>query len=107
MTTRVEQNVNLTRRLREWLSRTGLKHEGTQAGIAVDAADIVAAAEQVNGLLEAMMRTNPESPGGADEALTAAAEIEVQLFTELRSHLETLEEAWPKLLECLDTASQP
>lgn len=105
MTTRLEQNVDLTRRLREWLNRAGIDEERTQSAVAVDAADIVAAGEKVAELLETMMRADPESPDGADRALTAATEIEVQLFTELKSHLQTLQKAWPKVLERLDAAS--
>lgn len=105
MKTSLEGNVELTQRLREWLDRVGIDAKADQASIAVDAADIVAASEKVAALLEVMIEADARSPTGADEALTVAAEIEVQLFTELKSHLRSLEKLWPKVLEKLDSVA--
>lgn len=103
--TRMEENVALTQSMGEWLRRLALEGE-LAAEVAVDVADILAAAEAVKELSLSMMKADPSVPREADAALTAAAEIEVQLFTELKSHLETLERAWPRLLERLDALSE-
>lgn len=102
--TSLEETVALTQRLGEWLRKLTLEEE-VIADLAVDTADIIAAAEAVKELTDSMMKTDLSEPTEADAALSAATEIEVQLFTELKSHLETLERAWPRLLECLDTLS--
>lgn len=101
----MEENVALTQRFENWLRRLALEDK-LVSELAVDTADIVAAAEAVKKLLLSMMRKDPAVPPESDAALSAAAEIEVQLFTELKSHLETLERAWPSLLERLDALSE-
>ena len=103
--THLDENVALTQSLEDWLRKLALDEE-VIADLAVDTADIVAAAEAVKALTDSMMKTNPSKPTEAETALSAAAKIEVQLFTELKSHLETLERAWPRLLERLDALSE-
>jgi hypothetical protein len=102
---RLEDNVALTESLTKWLRRVGLEDKAV-AEAAVDTADIIAAADQVKALVERMTECDPATALGADQALTAASEIEVQLFTELKSHLETLEDVWTLLLERLDALSE-
>lgn len=102
MPTRLESNIDLTRRLRAWLKNLDTLNDEGAASIAVDVADIITAADKVAELAVTMLSEDVSSPAGADKALAAAAEIEVQLFTELKSHLATLEESWPFLLERLD-----
>jgi hypothetical protein len=73
---------------------------------AVDLADILHAAADVRALLTELLATDPVIPSQADRALQVAANIEVQLFSELKAHLESLERAWPRVLERLDSLSR-
>lgn len=102
---RVRRNVEMTHILTEWLQRAGLSDHPNRADLAVDLADILAAAEMVRESVEALLKLNPTMPDEADSALTIAAAIEAQLFGEIKGHLGSLEVAWPVLLERLDQLS--
>jgi len=98
----VEETVALTRALGEWLRKVGVQNDEQRADVAVDLADILAAAGQVRTDVRRLLALDPSKAEEADAALTLAANIEVQLFTELKGHLQTLEEAWPDLLGRLE-----
>ncbi len=103
----IERNVAMTHALTEWLRSAGLGEHPKRADLAVDLADILTAAEAVREDVEALLTLKPTVPGEADTALTMAAAIEAQLFGELKGHLQSLESAWPSLLERLDELSSP
>lgn len=101
----LRRNVATTHALTEWLRAAGLGDHERRADLAVDLADILTAAEVVQANVNALLNLRPDSATEADTALTIAAEIEAQLFGELKGHLESLEKAWPVLLERLDQLS--
>jgi hypothetical protein len=92
-----DQGRSRVRRIDGWLADVGIPDEDTRGDIAVDLADILAASQRVQELLEDLIVGG--SAMSADDALDKASEIEVQLFTELASHLDTLQKAWPVLLD--------
>jgi hypothetical protein len=96
------ETVAVTKAFSEWLLDIGISDPKLRAEISVDLADILSAARKVEDDLGLL--TKPRSAGGPepDAALSIAANIEVQLFTELASHLRTLRVSWPKVLEQLD-----
>jgi len=49
------------------------------------------AAKKVEEFVSVMLGADASDPVAADRALSAAAELEVQLFTELRSHVDALQ----------------
>lgn len=97
-----QQTVQLTQELTSWLARSGLADSREQGDLAVDLADLLAASKQVAHDVTALLAINPLVPEEADRALGLAANIEVQLFTELAGHLDSLRESWPKVLERLE-----
>jgi hypothetical protein len=102
MATTAEDTVNLTREIDRWLLGVGINEEGARADLAVDLADILAAAQRVESDLRSLLSLVAPSGKEADEALALAADIEVQLFTEAQSHMKTLQKAWPYLLQRLE-----
>lgn len=103
--TTASETVAVTKAFSDWLSAIGISDPKLRAEVSVDLADILAAARQVESDMRSLMKTRPSGGAEADAALAVAANIEVQLFTELASHLKTLRTTWPKVLEQLDTAS--
>jgi hypothetical protein len=99
------QHVELTRSIDRWLQQIDVGGPDAAADSAVDLADILHAAADVRSLLTELLATNPNAPSQASQALQLASNIEVQLFTELKAHLDNLEQAWPKVLERLDSLS--
>ena len=96
------QHVELTRSIDNWLRKIGLRDDETVAQAAVDLADLLHAAADVREMLERLKTLDTSGSKGADEALQLAANIEVQLFTEIKAHLESLERSWPLVLRQLD-----
>jgi hypothetical protein len=97
--------VALTKSIADWVAAVGIADPTLKADLSVDLADILAAARQVERDVEVLLRLPPATTSGAEQALALATNIEVQLFTELSSHLNSLRRAWPKLLERLDAIS--
>jgi len=95
-------HVEHTRSIDAWLKKVGLRDEDTVAQAAVDLADLLHAAADVRDLLAQLMAKDLKNQKAADEALQLAANIEVQLFTELKGHLESLQQIWPKVLQELE-----
>lgn len=93
--------VQLTHRIDRWLLSAGVTSARRRSGMAVDLADLLAAAAESERGLNRLLRTTPSTPTGADRALSIAAEMEAWLFTELEDHLRSLEREWAKLLPLL------
>jgi len=99
---RTQQHLQLVRSICEWVEKIGLQDEQFASSVAVDLADLLYAASEVRGLLERLLATDLNAGTGLDEALQLAASIEVELFHELKPHLEDLERNWERVLEQLD-----
>jgi outer membrane murein-binding lipoprotein Lpp len=99
--------VTLTKAIADWLVEAGVADAKQRADISVDLADLIAAARQVEADVKSLVQQRPATASEADKALALATDIEVQLFTELSSHLDSLRRAWPKLLERLDAMASP
>jgi hypothetical protein len=100
MATTAQDTVRLTHTIREWLASLDFKAEA-RASIAVDLADVLAAARSAERCVEELLSLDPSKPDQADRAVKVAADVEVQLFTELKTHLESLRRSWPAVLERL------
>ena|SRR5437660_5546673 len=95
-------HVALTRRIDSWLRSVLVTGSDDVAGeIAVDLADIVHASSEFRNLLERLVAAKLTSSVQADAALQLAADIQVQLFTEINHHLHSLERLWPVVLRRL------
>lgn len=105
MTMSPRETVALTHALGQWLRKAAVGDDAIVADLAVDLADIIAAGEFVREAVDELLRHDPLDPREADAALTLAAEMEAQLFGEMREHLSSLEIVWPKLLTRLDELS--
>lgn len=95
-------HVEYTKSIDAWLRRVGLRDEDTVAQAAVDIADLLHAASDVRDLLGQLMAQDLKNQKAADEALQLAVNIEIQLFSELKDHLESLQQAWPKVVQELE-----
>lgn len=94
---------NLVRAIDQWVINLGPESTDSAPQIAVDLADILRASDKVRALVGELIAIRLSGPQGAGRALEVAGFIEVQLFTELKGHLENLEVLWPDILERLDT----
>jgi hypothetical protein len=90
--------VELARRIGMWLRKTGVTH----SEMAVDFADLVAAARSVERALAELVTLDAENPQQADVALALAGKMAAQLFTELRGHLDSLEKDWEQFEDRLE-----
>jgi hypothetical protein len=91
--TGVAENVALAGRLSEWLRAAGVTH----TEMAVDLADIISAAKYAESALMEMLKLDVSNRTDADEALGRLGQLHTWLFTEMKHHLEELEQAWPEL----------
>lgn len=107
MANQAADTVALTKTIANWLVGVDVADAKVRAEISVDLADIIAAASQVEADVKALVHRHPASAADVDKALALATNIEVQLFTELSSHLDSLRRAWPTLLERLDAMASP
>lgn len=98
-------HVEYTKSIDAWLKKVGLRDEDTVAQAAVDLADLLHAASDVRDLLGQLMAKDLKNQKEADEALQLAVNIEIQLFSELKDHLESLHQTWPKVLRELERHS--
>ncbi len=103
MTDTAKDHVDLVDAIDRWLQMIDPGNPAAAADSAVDLADLLHAAADVRALLADLMAIDPRNASKADEALQIAANIEVQLFTELRGHLESLQESWPRIMERLSS----
>lgn len=91
------ETVALTHKISAWTRSAGLSH----VHVSVDLADIVAAASYAEQALQEMLALDVNDPAQAAEALDRLGQIHAWLFTELKVHLEQLEQKWPDLEERL------
>lgn len=105
MTMSPTETVALTHALTRWLRKAGVSDDHVVADLAVDLADIVAAGQAVRDAVEGLLRQDPRNAGEAGAALALVGDMEAQLFGEMKDHLNSLESAWPVLLERLDKLS--
>lgn len=94
----VSDTIALTAQFTKWLRNAGVE----RSELAMDVADILAAAKHIARLVEQTLRLDPREPAEADEALSHLAEMRAWLFTEMKPHLTALEETWPALEDRLD-----
>jgi hypothetical protein len=93
----ISTNVRFAGELREWMAQAGVPDGATQADLAVGFADIIFAAGQAEAALRLLLQTDPRSPEGADRALTHLGYLNALFLSEIKGHLEDLEQAWPGL----------
>ncbi len=102
------EHREFVRQLSTWLSSVGVTDADERAEVAVDLADLLRAAEVVRLELSKLLAPHPAAVT-TDDTLQAVANIEVQLFTELKWHLESLETRWQRVVETVakhsDTAA--
>jgi hypothetical protein len=67
--------------------------------MAVDLSDAVDAMTEIQRLLEALLRSAPETKAGNDRALTHAAHLGVLWSTELKFHVDRLHRNWERKVE--------
>jgi len=70
--------------------------------MAVDFADLLIAARSVERALTELITLDAENPQQADVALALAGKMAAQLFTELRGHLDSLENNWEQFEDRLE-----
>jgi hypothetical protein len=103
--TTAAETVAATKAISEWLSEIGISDPKLRAEVSVDLADILAAARRIESDMRLLLQPRSARGQVPHAALTLAANIEVQLFTELAGHLKTLRTTWPKVLHQLDKAA--
>jgi hypothetical protein len=96
-----DKHVELVRSLESFFRAIGFDSEGT-TDVATDLADILYAATDAHRLVDGMLAADIENADDAKGLLQMAADIDVQLFTELKDHLESLEQAWPGVLDAVE-----
>jgi hypothetical protein len=101
MDDRNAEHVAFARSLEARFQAAGVE-SGTTADMAADLADIVYAAAYVRRLADQLLEGDLNNVSDAERVFQAAARIEVELFTELKHHLECLEQSWPALLDRLE-----
>ncbi len=89
----INHTVILADNLAAWLRDTGFP----QTNIAVDFADIIAAARRVEELLPRLVSLHTDDGNDAEQALACVGKLHAWLFGEMKHHLEELEHAWPAL----------
>jgi hypothetical protein len=98
--------IRLTSRIDRWLLSAGIRSARQRSSMAVDLADLLAAAAESRKGLNRLLKTNPSTADGAERALVIAAEMEAWMFTELKEHLRSLEQSWTKLLPFVEKKSR-
>lgn len=106
MSRKPSEHLEFTRSIDAFLSRIGVGSADERADLAVDLADTLYAARDVERMLSELLDVDPESPSQVDRALELTANIEVQLFTELKDHLLDLQQSWPILFEKLGAIAE-
>ncbi|HEX8850743.1 MAG TPA: hypothetical protein VF761_14530 [Gemmatimonadaceae bacterium] len=102
----VTQHIELTRAIDAWVQGLRSGDEDFAAQVSVDLADLLHAAGAVRTELQKLLSADLADPSSADDALQSAANIEVQLFTELKEHLESLAVLWPRVQDALQHSTE-
>jgi thioredoxin-like negative regulator of GroEL len=90
-----------------WLTRAEVADAEDVAQMAVDLADLLHAAARAREALNELIRIMGTSQAERDRELKLVATIDVQLFTELRGHLESLRAAWPAVVKRVGRLAGP
>ena len=93
-----EEDVALVSRLSDWLERAGVVNPEHRATLAVGLGDTLAAAQRTADALERMLRQDPVTEAGAEEALTQTGVMSAWLFTEIQHHVGELAVIWDEQL---------
>ena len=89
----INHTVEVADNLAAWFRNTRFP----QTDIAVDFADLIAAARESEALLSRLMSLHMDDRSEAEQALACVGELHAWLFGEIKHHLEELERAWPDL----------
>src|SRR5690242_10887689 len=95
---RAAATVARTREIARWLGTVG----AVPTEMAVDFADLLSAARVVDEMLVKLVQLDVRNAEQADEALRLLGSMSAQPFTELRGHLDSLEEEWDALEQRVD-----
>lgn len=106
MSKAISEHLARTRAIDSWVQRLSDGNEKLASEVAVDLADLLRAAETVREELDQLLAADLDDPQAADAALQNAANITVQLFTELKQHLESLEQHWAQIEDALDRRAE-
>lgn len=88
-----EAATALASALSHWLGRAGVQSPEA----AVDFADVLYAAKQVEIAVQSLMRLNPGDRAHAGRVIDELGKLHALLFTEMKPHLAELEAAWPSI----------
>jgi hypothetical protein len=89
------RDVAFANRLARWLHAANVP----TTEMSVDFADVISAARAVQQDLEELMTLDVRQPDQADAALDCLGRIHAWLFTEIKHHVQEIENAWPELEE--------
>ncbi len=83
----------LANELSHWLRRAGIE----RTDLAVDFADIVQGAKEVEAALHALLALDLQKPVDAERAMEELGRMHAWLFTDMLPHLKEIEEGWQAL----------
>src|SRR3954469_25159071 len=92
------RRARLLRRLSIWLEQAGIDNGTLRATLAIDLADSIHAAQEIEQAVRRMLREKPDTKRGADKALGETGIIDALAFTELWDHLRGLKKHWESRL---------
>jgi hypothetical protein len=79
--------------LSRWFERAGVH----RPEVAVDLADVVQAAKEVEMATQVLMTLEPDAPADSERALDQLGRIHAWIFTEIKPHIAELEVRWPSI----------
>ena len=98
----IRRHLRFVHQLSRWFERAGVTSAKTRAHLAVDLADSLFAAGEIERLIDKMLDCNPATRRGADRALRHAGNIDALAFTEIKDHVRSLQRVWaPQLMKRL------
>lgn len=95
--------VQQAERLAAWLRGAGVE----DSGAAVDVADVLAASNHLQRLVEQLLTLDPRKPDEAERGLSLVTEMRAWMFTEMKPHLEALVGVWDAIEARLDALAPP
>jgi hypothetical protein len=93
-----EAEVALVGRLSAWLERAGVTDPEHRATLAVGLGDTLASARRTADALERMLRQDPTTEAGAEQALEQTGMMSAWLFSEIQHHVGELAAIWDEQL---------